>query len=125
MALWIASIWWTFRDIRSRSTDLFLQVAATLLVTIFSFAGLLIYIILRPTKTLSQLYEESLEEDILAAHALLDDTVAAAVEGGQASLLRWSRPATSPQRNNSAAVSSRGVYVCGPSQTRVHRTGDW
>jgi hypothetical protein len=63
VALWIASIWWTFRDIRSRSTDLFLQVAATLLVTIFSFAGLLIYIILRPTKTLSQLYEESLEEE--------------------------------------------------------------
>ena len=26
VALWIASIWWTFRDIRSRSTDLFLQV---------------------------------------------------------------------------------------------------
>jgi len=63
VALWIASIWWTFRDIRSRSTDLFLQVAATLLVTIFSFAGLLIYIILRPTKTLAQLYEESLEEE--------------------------------------------------------------
>src|SRR3954451_21956923 len=63
VALWIASIWWTFRDIRSRSTDLFLQVAATLLVTIFSFAGLLIYVILRPTKTLSQLYEESLEEE--------------------------------------------------------------
>ena len=52
VALWIASIWWTFRDIRSRTTDLFLQVAATLLVTVFSFAGLLIYIILRPTKTL-------------------------------------------------------------------------
>jgi hypothetical protein len=63
VALWIASIWWTFRDICSRSTDLFLQVAATLLVTIFSFAGLLIYVILRPTKTLSQLYEESLEEE--------------------------------------------------------------
>ena len=43
VALWIASIWWTFRDIRSRTTDLFLQVAATLLVTVFSFAGLLIY----------------------------------------------------------------------------------
>ena len=67
VALWIASIWWTFRDIRSRSTDLFLQVAATLLVTIFSFAGLLIYIILRPTKTLSQLYEESLEEEAVKA----------------------------------------------------------
>ena len=63
VALWIASIWWTFRDIRSRTTDLFLQVAATLLVGVFSFAGLLIYIILRPPKTLTELYEESLEEE--------------------------------------------------------------
>jgi hypothetical protein len=63
VALWIASIWWTFRDIRSRTTDLFLQAAATLLVAVFSFAGLLIYVILRPPKTLSELYEESLEEE--------------------------------------------------------------
>src|SRR6202022_3378819 len=63
VALWIASVWWTFRDIRSRTTDIFLQVAATLLVPVFSFPGLLIYVILRPPKTLAQLYEDSLEEE--------------------------------------------------------------
>lgn len=63
VALWIASIWWTFRDIRARTTDIFLQVAATVLVAVFSFAGLLIYFILRPPKTLVELYEESLEEE--------------------------------------------------------------
>ena len=63
VALWIASVWWTFRDIRARTTDIFLQVAATLLVAIFSFPGLLIYVILRPPKTLAQLYEDSLEEE--------------------------------------------------------------
>jgi hypothetical protein len=63
VALWIASIWWTFRDIRARTTDIFLQIAATLLVATFSFAGLLIYFILRPPKTLAELYEESLEEE--------------------------------------------------------------
>jgi RNA polymerase subunit RPABC4/transcription elongation factor Spt4 len=63
VALWIASIWWTFRDIRARTTDIFLQIAATLLVATFSFAGLLIYVILRPPKTLAELYEESLEEE--------------------------------------------------------------
>ena len=63
VALWLASIWWTFRDIRTRTTDLFLQIAATLLVAIFSLPGLLIYVILRPPKTLAQLYEESLEEE--------------------------------------------------------------
>lgn len=63
VALWIASVWWTFRDIRLRTTDLFLQIAATLLVVIFNFAGLLIYFILRPPRTLAELYEESLEEE--------------------------------------------------------------
>ncbi len=63
VALWIASIWWAFRDIRARTTDIFLQIAATLLVAVFSFPGLLIYAILRPPKTLAQIYEESLEEE--------------------------------------------------------------
>src|SRR5437879_580205 len=63
VALWIACIWWTFRDIKARTNDLFLQLAATLLVTVFSFPGLLIYLILRPPKTLNDLYEESLEEE--------------------------------------------------------------
>ncbi len=63
VALWIASVWWTFRDIRARTTDIFLQFAATLLVAFFSFPGLLIYAILRPPKTLAQIYEESLEEE--------------------------------------------------------------
>src|SRR5256714_11631009 len=59
----IGSVWWTFRDIRARTTDIFLQVAATLLVAVFSFPGLLIYTVLRPPKTLAQLYEDSLEEE--------------------------------------------------------------
>src|SRR2546423_8739941 len=63
VALWIASVWWTFRDIRARTTDIFWQVAATLLGAVSSSPGLLIYVILRPPKTLAQLYEDSLEEE--------------------------------------------------------------
>jgi RNA polymerase subunit RPABC4/transcription elongation factor Spt4 len=63
IALWIACVWWAFRDIRSRTTDIFLQIAATLLVAVFSLPGLLIYMVLRPPKTLAQLYEDSLEEE--------------------------------------------------------------
>jgi RNA polymerase subunit RPABC4/transcription elongation factor Spt4 len=65
LALWIAAIWWTFQDIRNRSTDILLQIAATLLVTVFSFPGLLIYFMLRPQRTLAELYDESLEEEAL------------------------------------------------------------
>ncbi|HLZ26487.1 MAG TPA: zinc ribbon domain-containing protein [Chloroflexota bacterium] len=63
IALWIACVWWAFRDIRARTTDIFLQIAATLLVAVFSLPGLLIYVVLRPPKTLAQLYEDSLEEE--------------------------------------------------------------
>ena len=65
VALWIAPIWWTFRDIRSRTNDVLLQIAATLLVTVFSLPGLLIYYILRPPRTLAELYEESLAEEAM------------------------------------------------------------
>ncbi|MSQ24223.1 MAG: zinc ribbon domain-containing protein [Chloroflexi bacterium] len=63
VAVWIATIWWTFRDIRARSGDVWLQVTATLLVAVFNFPGLLIYFILRPQQTLAQSYVESLEEE--------------------------------------------------------------
>lgn len=64
-ALWIAAAWWTFQDIRSRTRDLFVRLAATLFVLAFNFPGLLIYVLLRPPRTLADLYAESLEEEAL------------------------------------------------------------
>lgn len=65
LALWVAAIWWTFQDIHSRTSSIALQMAATLLVIIFNFPGLLVYCILRPQRTLAELYAESLEEEAL------------------------------------------------------------
>ncbi len=65
LALWVAAIWWTYRDIRNRTRDILLQMAATLLVAIFSFPGLLIYQVLRPPKTLTDVYTDALEEEAL------------------------------------------------------------
>ncbi len=64
---WISLIVWTFRDIRSRSQDFLLQIAATLLVAIFFIGGLFIYLILRPRQTLGEIYERQLEEESLLA----------------------------------------------------------
>ena len=52
---WISLIVWTFRDIRSRTQDFTLQIAATLLVAIFFIGGLFIYLILRPRQTLEEI----------------------------------------------------------------------
>jgi RNA polymerase subunit RPABC4/transcription elongation factor Spt4 len=68
-AVWVSVIIWTFRDIRARSRDVFAQILATLMVLLFfplfPFPGLILYLLLRPRETLSEIYERSLEEEAL------------------------------------------------------------
>ncbi len=64
-ALWLALIIWTFRDMRSRSRDIFAQILAALVVAVLYLPGLLIYVLLRPKETLAEAYERSLEEEAL------------------------------------------------------------
>ncbi len=47
-ALWLSLIFWTFRDIRSRTRDNFARILAVLVVTVFFIPGIVIYLILRP-----------------------------------------------------------------------------
>ena len=65
LAFWISLIVWTFRDVRSRSRDIFAQLLATLMVIIFNVPGLVLYFMLRPQETLAERYERALEEEAL------------------------------------------------------------
>lgn len=65
LAFWISMIVWTFRDVRSRSRDIFAQLLATLMVIVFNAPGLLLYFILRPPQTLAEVYDRALEEEAL------------------------------------------------------------
>lgn len=67
-AFWISLVVWAFRDIRSRTHDIFFQLLSTLLVLVFNILGLLLYLILRPRETLAERYER-----VLAEEALLQD----------------------------------------------------
>src|SRR5512136_1963324 len=62
---WLALIIWTFRDMRSRSRDIFAQILAALLVALLFVIGWAIYLMLRPKETLAEAYERSLEEEAL------------------------------------------------------------
>ena len=63
VALWLSLIIWTFRDMQGRTRDVISMALSTLLVGVFTFPGLLLYLILRPKETLSESYERSLEEE--------------------------------------------------------------
>ena len=64
-ALWIALVIWTYRDIRARARDPLVQILSALLVAILNLPGVLVYLILRPTRTLEEEYQRTLEEESL------------------------------------------------------------
>jgi RNA polymerase subunit RPABC4/transcription elongation factor Spt4 len=64
-ALWIALVIWTYRDIRSRARDPLVQIMSALLVAVLNLPGVLVYLILRPQRTLEEEYQRTLEEEAL------------------------------------------------------------
>jgi hypothetical protein len=64
-ALWLSLIIWTFRDIRGRARDPLARILAVLVVAILFIPGLLVYLILRPPRTLEEDYQHTLEEEAL------------------------------------------------------------
>ena len=65
LALWLSIVIWVFRDIRARTRDIFAVLLALILVLALPFAGLLLYVLLRPRETLAEQDERSLEEEAL------------------------------------------------------------
>jgi RNA polymerase subunit RPABC4/transcription elongation factor Spt4 len=64
-ALWLSLIFWAFRDIRKRTRDPFMRILAVIVVAVLFLPGILIYLILRPPRTLEEEYQQSLEEEAL------------------------------------------------------------
>jgi hypothetical protein len=64
-ALWLSLIFWASRDIRKRTRDSFMRILAVIVVAILFLPGILIYLILRPARTLEEEYQHSLEEEAL------------------------------------------------------------
>ena len=64
-ALWLSLLIWTYRDIRARTRDSFARILAVLVVAVLFLPGILVYLILRPTRTLEDEFEQTLEEEAL------------------------------------------------------------
>jgi RNA polymerase subunit RPABC4/transcription elongation factor Spt4 len=64
-ALWLGLILWTYRDIRSRVKDPLVRILAVLLVAVLFLPGIVVYLILRPFRTMEDDYQHMLEEEAL------------------------------------------------------------
>ena len=56
-ALWVSLVVWTYRDIRSRARDPLVHTLSALLVAVLNVPGVLVYLILRPPRTLEEEYQ--------------------------------------------------------------------
>lgn len=65
VALWLALVFWTYRDIKARARDPLSRILAVLVVAVLFLPGILIYLILRPAHTLEDEYQQTLEEEAL------------------------------------------------------------
>ncbi len=63
--LWLSIIIWVTRDSIERSDSLLFQVFSILLNIAFPVLGVLLYLIIRPSKTTSERYFEELEHKLL------------------------------------------------------------
>jgi RNA polymerase subunit RPABC4/transcription elongation factor Spt4 len=64
-ALWLSLVIWSYRDIRQRARDPLARILAVLVVAVLFLPGIIIYLILRPPRTLEEEYQQTLEEEAL------------------------------------------------------------
>jgi RNA polymerase subunit RPABC4/transcription elongation factor Spt4 len=65
VALWVALVVWTYRDMRARHRDRLVHILAAVMVALLNLPGVLVYLILRPARTLEEEYQQTLEEEAL------------------------------------------------------------
>ncbi|HEX2980365.1 MAG TPA: zinc ribbon domain-containing protein [Anaerolineaceae bacterium] len=65
VALWIGLAIWVWRDVRNRSTDPLFRVLAVVLSVVLFFPGVLVYLLLRPSRSLDDEYQADLEEEAM------------------------------------------------------------
>ncbi|MBN1438947.1 MAG: zinc ribbon domain-containing protein [Anaerolineales bacterium] len=66
-ALWLSLILWTVKDVRARTDDRLAQILAVACAALLTIPGWLLYLLLRPARTLEAEYQSSLEEEALLA----------------------------------------------------------
>jgi RNA polymerase subunit RPABC4/transcription elongation factor Spt4 len=64
-ALWLSLVFWAVRDARQRTDDRLAHILAGVVVALLGPPGLVIYLIVRPPRSLDEVYQQALEEEAL------------------------------------------------------------
>ncbi len=64
--MWLALVYWTFRDIRRRSNDIVVTLASVMLVATTFLLGYWLYLVVRPRTTLAERAEENFRRSLFA-----------------------------------------------------------
>ena len=64
-SLWMALIFWTYRDSTKRIKTPILRVLGVLIVIVLFIPGVIIYLIVRPPMTIEERYMRTLQEEAL------------------------------------------------------------
>lgn len=62
--VWISLIVWVYKDITNRTDSVFYQIISLFLVFIFTPFGVFIYLLIRPSRTITEKYYEEIEENL-------------------------------------------------------------
>ena len=63
--IWVASVLWAYRDIRSRTRDIASQVIGMSIIILLPLVGVPAYLIARPRETLREAYDRQLEQEAI------------------------------------------------------------
>jgi hypothetical protein len=66
VACWVGLAWWTWSDIRRRTTNEQQQLLSVALVAAFFVAGWMVYLLMRPQETIEDSRIEQLQYDLMA-----------------------------------------------------------
>jgi RNA polymerase subunit RPABC4/transcription elongation factor Spt4 len=70
--IWVASVLWVYKDIRSRTRDLVSQAVGVGIAIVLPILGLPVYLVVRPGETLTEAYVRQLEQEAILSdlHAI-------------------------------------------------------
>ena len=63
--IWIASLFWGWRDMRGRTRDLVTQLAGVSVLVFLPLVGYPVYLAVRPSQTLREAYDRQIEQEAI------------------------------------------------------------